>query len=568
MPRLVRLKARPDSEIELGDALERLREAHAASVARKTGNGHDRDDEGRDLTASLSELRAAMAVIPNSDLDWNAWNRIGMALWVASSGQGFDAFDGWSRKSSKYEAETTKARWEHYSTSPPQRIGAGTIFHLANEADAGWRNRHAANERAAKSKAENEEEALLDALAKKSAIEYDRQRKQAAKQLGIRPGTLDGLIKGLRAETAAQELPCPWWEVEPWQDAVETAKLLTDLQHQLRKYVVVTEGQALTCALWTMMTWVHSRAATHSPVLMATSPQPNSGKSTLLGVLGFLTPRSLVCVGLNEAVLFRSIDLWQPTLITDEADTAFVDNEPLRAVYNSGWARGTGVLRCVGDSHTPKLFETFCPRALGLKGKNLPDTTASRCIGIEMKRKLPDETVSDFTHIDDAIFAVLRSKLARWADDNWEALSKSQPQIPAGFHNRTRRNWWLLLAIAELAGADWAGKARKAATAIERVCDTADIEIELLAATKSIFESVEEVATKTFIATLCEDEERPWATFSKGKPITDRQLARMLRKYNITSEDVYPSGVHAKGYKRLRFEDVWARYLVEPKNTS
>src|SRR5262249_53261854 len=256
--------------------------------------------------------------------------------------------------------------------------------------------------------------------------------------------------------------------------------------------------------------------------LMATSPQPNSGKSNLLGVLGFLTPRSLVCVGLNEAVLFRSIDLWQPTLITDEADTAFVDNEPLRAVYNSGWARGTGVLRCVGDGHTPKLFETFCPRALGLKGKNLPDTTASRCIGIEMQRKVPDETVSDFTHIDDAIFAVVRSKLARWADDNWEALSKSQPQIPAGFHNRTRRNWWLLLAIAELAGADWAGKARKAATAIERVCDTVDIDIELLADTKSIFESVEEVATKTLIAKLCEDEERPWATFSKGKPVTDR----------------------------------------------
>src|SRR5262249_48109090 len=124
------------------------------------------------------------------------------------------------------------------------------------------------------------------------------------------------------------------------------------------------------------------------------------------------------------------------------------------------------------------------------------------------------------------------------------------------------------LAIAELAGADWAGKARKAATAIERVCDTADIDIELLADTKSIFESVEEVATKTFIAKLCEDEERPWATFSKGKTVTDRQLARMLRKYNITSEDVYPSGVHAKGYKRVRFEDVWARYLVEPKNTS
>src|SRR5262249_17698000 len=474
------------------------------------------DEEGRELTAPLSELRAAMAVIPNTDLDWNAWNRIGMALWVASSGQGFDAFDAWSRKSSKYDAETTRARWEHYGTSPPQRIGAGTIFHLANEADASWRNRHAATEKAAKSKAESEEQALLDALAKKGPIEYDRERKRAAKQLGIRPGTLDGLIKALRDETAAQELLYPWWNVEPWPELVETADLLAALRNQIRKYVVLTEEQTLTGTLWTMMAWVHSRAATHSPFLMLTSPQANSGKSTLLGVLNFLTPRSLLCVGLSEAVLYRAIDLWQPTLLTDEADTVFVDNEPLRAVYNGGWTRGAGVPRCIGDSHTPKVFPTFCPRALGMKGKNLRDTTMSRCLILEMKRKLPDEDVADFAHMDDAVFAMLRRKLARWADDSWEGLSKAQPQGRTGFHNRTRRNWWLLLAIAELAGADWADKARKGAALIEGVRDVGDVELELLTDIKAVFDAkgVAEISTTDLITALCADEERPWATWT------------------------------------------------------
>src|SRR5262245_15640797 len=567
-PRIAQLRANPDSEIELGEALERLRTVHAASAAPKTGNGHDRDEEGRDLTAPLGELKAAMAVIPNTDLDWNAWNRIGMALWVASAGQGFDAFDTWSRKSSKYDAETTKARWEHYATSPPQRIGAGTIFHLANEADAGWRSRHAAAERAAKGKAESEEQALLDALAKKGPIEYDRERKQAAKKLGIRPGTLDDVIKALRDEAAAKELPCPWWEVEPWQDAVETAGLLANLQHQTRKYVVLTDHQVLVAVLWVMMSWVHSRAATHSPVLMATSPQPNSDKSTLLGVLGFLTPRSLVGAGLDEAVPFRSIDPWQPTLSSDEADTAFVDNEPLRAVYNSGWARGTGVLRCVGDDHTPKLFEVFTPRALGLKGRNLPDTTASRCIAVEMKRKLPEETVADFAHMDDAVFAMLRRKLARWADDKWEALSKARPQIPTGFHNRTRRNWWLLLGIAELAGADWADKARKAASSIEGVRDVGDVEVELLSDIKAAFDAcgLDEISTAALIEKLVADEERPWAAWAKGKPITANHLWRLLRKYSIASEEVCPNGVRAKGYRRARFEEAWERYLM-PKKT-
>src|SRR5262245_59267270 len=278
-----------------------------------------------------------------------------------------------------------------------------------------------------------------------------------------------------------------------------------------------------------------ARSVVHSPYLMITSPQKDSGKSTLLGVLGFLTPRSLVCVGLNEAVLFRSIDLWTPTLIADEADTLFEENEGLRAVYNGGWTRGTGVPRCVRDAHPPKLFPAFCPRVLGLKGKKLPDTTLSRCIVIELKRKLPTETVADFDHTDDATLATLRRKLARWGDDNWEALAKAQPQIPAGFRNRVRRNWWMLLAIAEMAGADLPEKAQKAAAALEGASDATDIEIELLTDIKVVFdaEGIEEISTKALIGKLSLDEERPWATYaSKGtKPITDKQLAGMLRKY-------------------------------------
>src|SRR5262245_27161645 len=135
-----------------------------------------------------------------------------MALWVASSGQGFEAFDSWSRKSSKYDAETTKARWEHYATSPPRRIGAGTVFHLANEVDPDCRSKHAAAEKAAKCKAESEEQALLEALARKSTLQYDRERKQAAKKLGIRPSTLDDAVRALRNEIEAKEQPAlhPW----------------------------------------------------------------------------------------------------------------------------------------------------------------------------------------------------------------------------------------------------------------------------------------------------------------------------------------------------------------------
>src|SRR5262249_47532581 len=47
-------------------------------------------------------------------------------------------FDKWSRRSGKYDADNTQKEWHAISRSPPTRIGAGTIFYHANDADPGW----------------------------------------------------------------------------------------------------------------------------------------------------------------------------------------------------------------------------------------------------------------------------------------------------------------------------------------------------------------------------------------------------------------------------------------------
>jgi S1-C subfamily serine protease len=75
-------------------------------------------------------------------------------------------------------------------------------------------------------------------------------------------------------------------------------------------------------ALWIMMAWAHPGAAIYSPILMVTSAEANSGKTTLLGLVGSLVPRSLLSVGVSEAALYRSIELWNPTIIANEFDYA------------------------------------------------------------------------------------------------------------------------------------------------------------------------------------------------------------------------------------------------------
>ena len=228
--------------------------------------------------------------------------------------------------------------------------------------------------------------------------------------------TVQALDKVVRAAKPHSEPPLfKHWEVEPSGQPVDAEHLITQILGRIRSHVVMTDEAERVVTLWTVMTWVHGRAAVHSPILLVTSPEPNSGKSTLLGVLTYLVRCSLPSVGITAAPLYRSIEKWQPTIIVDEGDTAFVNNDDLRAVVNSGWTRGTGVIRCESETNEPRLFSTFCPKAIGMKGRKLPETTMSRAIVIEMARKKPGERAIDFQYVDDDGLVELRSKLARFA---------------------------------------------------------------------------------------------------------------------------------------------------------
>jgi len=154
--------------------------------------------------ADAATVAAALAAIPNDDLGWDAWNRIGMATWAATGGskEGFEAFAKWSAKSSKcHGPATSRERWEHYSKSPPSRIGAGTLFFLAQQADPNWKPTNKGSGDAAL-------DAEVERLAKLTAARYDRERMQAAKRFGLRVATLDAEVA--RARAKAQPTNVAW----------------------------------------------------------------------------------------------------------------------------------------------------------------------------------------------------------------------------------------------------------------------------------------------------------------------------------------------------------------------
>ena len=69
--------------------------------------------------------------IPNADLDYDSWVRIGMAIKGAIGEAGADLFAAWSAQSAKNDAAVTAKTWAGFK---PERIGAGTLYHHAHRA--------------------------------------------------------------------------------------------------------------------------------------------------------------------------------------------------------------------------------------------------------------------------------------------------------------------------------------------------------------------------------------------------------------------------------------------------
>ena len=144
------------AEIDLEVALAALQGAvgHTDRAEPSPGFGAFHKSQGgtaSDLLArDVLDVVAALAAAPNSDaVGWVDWNKIGLAAYAASGGDdaGFGAWQTWSAKSPKHNAATCRDRWQHYhrhearnnNFGPEEdRVGMGTLVHLARQAVPGW----------------------------------------------------------------------------------------------------------------------------------------------------------------------------------------------------------------------------------------------------------------------------------------------------------------------------------------------------------------------------------------------------------------------------------------------
>lgn len=353
-------------------------------------------------------------------------------------------------------------------------------------------------------------------------------------------------------------------EPDPWLDPVDGAELLDELVAAFARHVVLPPGGPVACALWVL----HSHtldASSVSPILVASSAEMRSGKSTLLDLLAALTPRALVASNISPSAVFRAVEKYGPTLLVDEGDTFLRDNEELRGLLNSGHTRRrSAVVRTVGTQFEPRVFSTWGAKAIALIGR-LPATLEDRAIVLRMRRRAPREKVEPLRRDRMEIFDSLLRRAVRWGADNLDALRGANPAVPAELNDRASDNWRPLLAIADQVGGEWPERARQTARAISRPDQEAESSagIQLLSDLRDLFavRRVERLPSVEIAGALSAMEDRPWAEWRQGKPITPVQLARLLKAHEICPRTVRSGDETFKGYELSWFQDAFIRYL-------
>lgn len=415
-------------------------------------------------------------------------------------------------------------------------------------------------------------EAELQRLASLSLIDYDRCRVAEAKRLNIRPVILDKLIKQYQSTNDDDASGTDMFpEIEVWDDEVDGIALLDEIALIIHRHIVCEKPTIYAATLWIVFSWCIDVMQV-APIACITAPEKRCGKTQLLNLIGMLCKKPLPASNITAAALFRSIEAFEPTLLIDEADAFLKDNEELRGILNSGHSRQSAfVIRTVGDNHEPKRFSTWGAKAISGIG-HLSDTLKDRSVLLELRRKQPNEQRKRLRHADMNQFETVKRKLARWAEDNAEALRVARPSLPEALNDRAQDNWESLLAIADRVGGHWASTARHAAMSISGIEEEApSINEELLADIKAVFEKicVTRISSVDLLEHLCGDDEAPWATWTKGRPMTPRQLSKRLGDFGITSKPLRDISGVFKGYELSDFKDAFNRYLkVTPHHTS
>ena len=418
------------------------------------------------------------------------------------------------------------------------------------------------------------DETIID-LSKLRPLDYERARKQAAKQMGVRAATLDKFVEETREEAGIRSrsrgraliLQIP----KPWPREVDGSHLCSALQRFFNWHAKLPTGAEVLLPLWAIHTYVHELWR-YTPRLHVTGPTKRCGKSRVLRLLQLVVCKPLASSSISAAATFRSIESIRPCLLIDEADLSVKGRPELLEVLNGGYERGQFAVRTVEPDHEPRMFDLFAPVALAGIG-SLADQLEDRSIRLRMCRALMSERTAKITDETEARGRQLARMTVRWVADHRGELEAAHPDI-SSLPDRIGDHWTPLLAIAAVVGGDWPADARKALAALSPRDDDApdDLRERLVRDIWKVWPvgimgPMPEAASAELVAELVAVEGAPWPELGEAqRPLTPNKLASLLQPFGVRPRKIGPKDARRNGYTYQAFSEVYERYeLATPK---
>ena len=406
-------------------------------------------------------------------------------------------------------------------------------------------------------------------LAQLDELTYQLKKRKIAKELGIGTNDLDRIVKQERQGLELAKIATLTTDIEPYTSRVNGDELAHEILHIVKSHIVCNDAVAIAITLWIFFSWCID-VAYIAPIAWINAPEKRCGKTQLATLMGRMSKRSIMASNVSQSALFRTIERYKPTFVIDEADSFFHGDMDLKNIINCGFSRDNPyVWRCVGDNHEPIPFDVFGAKIISGIGK-LPSTVMDRSISLTLRRALPTEKRQRVKDIPKATTETIKAKLARWADDNMDRVATSKPKLPETIYNREFDTWEILFQIADTLGNDWLKLVTNACLAITQTDSKEPSENEeLLTDIKAICElqAVDSMATRDLLTALIGADSdgltKRWATSNKGQPMTDRQLAKRLKDFEIKSSKINkPNETQKRGYYLADFADAFKRYLA------
>jgi len=96
---------------------------------------HRSEFNGHAVDLAHSDIQEMLGHVTNSDLPYEDWLAIGMAIHHATQGSGFDLWDAWSATSGKHDSKQMQYKWGSFGRSA-NPVTIGTLIHHAEQ--GGW----------------------------------------------------------------------------------------------------------------------------------------------------------------------------------------------------------------------------------------------------------------------------------------------------------------------------------------------------------------------------------------------------------------------------------------------